>query len=113
MEIVWEKEAERKLAQYKRKHYPVQDIGPCLEAIIKKDNKVLRRIKDHALTGDWSGYRCFHPGRFNSKRKTMDDWIVVYIIDHNKLIVTVATTGPHKILKQKKKRFFKRNKSRK
>ncbi len=59
---------------------------------------MLRKIKDHALSGQWQGYREFHPGRFSNYGKKYDSWIVIYTINHNELILTLVTTGDHKIL---------------
>ena len=48
--------------------------------------------KDHALTGDWAGHReChIHP-----------DWLLVYRIEDDILVLTLARTGSHSDLFRK------------
>ena len=42
--------------------------------------------KDHALTGDWAGHRVCH---------ILPDWLLVYRIEDDVLILTLARTGTH------------------
>lgn len=42
--------------------------------------------KDHALTGNWNGYRECH---------ILPDWLLVYRIDGDVLVLTLARTGAH------------------
>ena len=42
--------------------------------------------RDHALTGRWSGYRECH---------IQPDWLLIYRIEDNVLVLTLARTGSH------------------
>lgn len=42
--------------------------------------------KDHALSGDWSSYRECH---------ITPDWLLIYRIDEDILILTLTRTGTH------------------
>ncbi len=42
--------------------------------------------KDHALSGDWEGHRECH---------IQPDWLLVYRIEDNVLVLTLARTGTH------------------
>ena len=42
--------------------------------------------KDHALTGDWIGHRECH---------IQPDWLLIYRIENNTLILTLSRTGTH------------------
>lgn len=42
--------------------------------------------KDHALTGNWNGHRECH---------ILPDWLLVYRIEENVLVLTLARTGSH------------------
>lgn len=42
--------------------------------------------KDHALSGDWSGHRECH---------IQPDWLLIYRIEDNVLVLTLARTGSH------------------
>lgn len=42
--------------------------------------------KNHALTGNWSGHRECH---------ILPDWLLVYRIEEDVLVLTLARTGTH------------------
>lgn len=42
--------------------------------------------KDHALTGNWAGHRECH---------VLPDWLLIYRIEDNVLVLTLARTGTH------------------
>lgn len=42
--------------------------------------------KDHALTGEWVGYRECH---------VQPDWLLVYCIEDDVLVLTLTRTGTH------------------
>ena len=42
--------------------------------------------KDHALTGNWKGYRECH---------IQPDWLLIYEIVENRLILSLTATGTH------------------
>lgn len=42
--------------------------------------------RDHALTGDWVGHRECH---------IQPDWLLIYRIEDNVLVLTLARTGTH------------------
>lgn len=44
------------------------------------------RNKDHALTGDWVGHRECH---------ILPDWLLIYRIEGDVLVLTLARTGSH------------------
>lgn len=55
----------------------------------KKDYKaaIKRHLnRDHALTGNWSGHRECH---------IQPDWLLVYRIEDDVLVLTLARTGTH------------------
>ena len=44
------------------------------------------KYRDHNLEGNWKGFRECHIN---------PDWLLIYQIDNNDLILTLARTGPH------------------
>lgn len=42
--------------------------------------------KDHALSGDWAGHRDCH---------ILPDWLLIYRIENDVLVLTLARTGTH------------------
>lgn len=89
----------RSYKRLKKKHYPVELIMYCLGAIIENDEDVMQRIKVHALNGTWKGYSEFHSGRYSNVGRDYDNWIVVYRVDNEELVLVLIDTGQHDILK--------------
>ncbi|MDD6788953.1 MAG: type II toxin-antitoxin system YafQ family toxin [Lachnospira sp.] len=44
------------------------------------------KYRDHALTGNYIGFRECH---------IQPDWLLIYMINHNTLILTASRTGSH------------------
>ncbi len=60
-----------------------------LKEVIKKlstEEKLEAKYKDHALKGNFKGYRECH---------ITSDWLLVYKIDKNELILGLLKTGTH------------------
>lgn len=45
-----------------------------------------KKNKDHALTGNWAGHRECH---------ILPDWLLIYRIEDDVLVLTLARTGTH------------------
>ena len=60
-----------------------------LAEIIKKllkEEPLEAKHHDHALTGTYDGFRECH---------ILPDWLLVYAVDHDKLVLTASRTGTH------------------
>ena len=60
-----------------------------LEHIIAKlalGESLPEKNRDHALSGNWNGYRECH---------ILPDWLLIYKLEDNVLILTLARTGTH------------------
>ncbi|MCR1913389.1 type II toxin-antitoxin system YafQ family toxin [Enterococcus faecium] len=75
---------------YKRmmkKHYDETEFRKVINLLVKQEQEVLRtKYKDHALQGNWKGFRELH---------VQSDWLLIYKIDGKKLILTLVRTGSH------------------
>ena len=70
-----------------RKHYDQNKFAEALNALVSEDAKLLTsKFKDHALTGNWKGYRELH---------IQKDWLLVYRIDNEELQLVLTRTGSH------------------
>lgn len=49
-------------------------------------NRSLEKNKDHALSGNWVGHRECH---------ILPDWLLIYRIEDDVLVLTLARTGTH------------------
>ena len=73
---------------YKRIKKRGKDVS-LLEDILNKllnEEPLEERHKDHALTGDYIGFRECH---------IQPDWLLVYAINEYELILTASRTGTH------------------
>lgn len=77
---------------YKRVYKRGYNIDLLKEVIVKLADGVELppQNKDHSLTGDWEGYRECH---------IQSDWLLIYRITDNKLILSLTRTGTHSDLK--------------
>ena len=57
-----------------------------LIAKLARGEKLPEKNKDHALSGDWIGHRECH---------IQPDWLLVYRIEDNVLVLTLSRTGSH------------------
>ncbi len=64
------------------------NIGLLEEVIALLSNGIPlpEKNKDHALSGNWVGHRECH---------VQPDWLLVYRIDDNVLVLTLSRTGSH------------------
>lgn len=73
---------------YKRMKKQGKDMS-LLQSIIDRllDEQLLEeKYHDHALVGNYLGFRECH---------IMPDWLLIYAVDHDKLILTASRTGTH------------------
>lgn len=69
----------------KKRGYDVrllENVIECLASGVSLDEK----YRDHPLTGDWIGFRECH---------IASDWLLIYKIDNNELILFLTRTGTH------------------
>ena len=66
---------------------------PLITEVIKTlaaGKRLPERNKDHALTGNWIGHRECH---------IAPDWLLIYKIENDILVLTLTRTGTHSDLK--------------
>lgn len=68
-----------------KKHMNMQLLYSVIESLANR-KPLPEKLRDHSLTGSWSGYReChIHP-----------DWLLIYRVDGDVLVLTLARTGSH------------------
>ena len=75
---------------YKRmvkKHYNRKKLEKVVKLLVTNNqDELIRKYKDHALKGNWKGYRELHLDK---------DWLLIYKIDDKNLILTMTRTGSH------------------
>ena len=79
------KQFKKDLRLAEKRGFPI----PLINSIIKMlaaGEPLPERYKDHALLGRWQGHRECH---------LMPDWLLIYKIENNILVLTLARTGTH------------------
>ena len=62
-------------------------LQSVIQLIVNREIGILRmQYKDHILKGQWQGYRELH---------IESDWLLIYKIDNDNLILTLFRTGSH------------------
>jgi len=60
--------------------------------VLRQGRKLDAKYRDHGLTGNYTGFRECH---------IQPDWLLVYLIENNVLILTLVDTGTHSDLFKK------------
>lgn len=70
-----------------KKHYDVTRFEKVAQDLFDYDIEALsRKYRDHALKGEWHGYRELH---------IQADWLLIYQLNNDELTLTLTRTGSH------------------
>lgn len=83
--IKYEKSFKKDYKRVKKRGYNIQLLENVLELLARQEPLPLK-YKDHALTGDYKGFRECH---------ITPDWLLVYEIHDEELILVLTRTGTH------------------
>ncbi len=77
-----------------RRGYDISLIDNVIRLIAKGDEqkRLIDEYDDHELSGDWKGYRELH---------VEPDWILIYYLEDDVLVLTLSRTGTHSDLFKK------------
>ena len=65
--------------------YKLELLEEVLE-ILQNEEALPAKFKDHPLIGQYAGFRECH---------IQPDWLLIYIVDNNQLVLTTVRTGTH------------------
>lgn len=68
-----------------RRHLNIQLLDEIITKLATGES-LPEKNRDHALTGDWIGYRECH---------ILPDWLLIYRVEDNVLVLTLTRTGTH------------------
>lgn len=69
----------------KKRGYKLELLEEVLE-ILQNEEVLPAKFKDHPLIGQYAGFRECH---------IQPDWLLIYIVDNNQLVLTTVRTGTH------------------
>ena len=73
------------LKRVKKRGYNLKLLEEVTDALLKGE-KLPEKNRDHELSGNWKGYRECH---------IQSDWLLIYQIFEDKLILSLTGTGTH------------------
>ena len=84
-DIVWTTRFKRDYKLAMKRHLNIELLDDMIRTLARGDT-LPGKHKDHELSGEWAGYRECH---------IQPDWLLVYRIDDDVLVLTLARTGTH------------------
>lgn len=84
-EIVWTTQFKKDYRMAMKCHMDMDLLDNIIRAL-SKGEALGEKNKDHALTGRWMGHRECH---------IQPDWLLVYRIEDDVLVLTLVRTGTH------------------
>ena len=73
------------LKRIKKRGYNLSELENIIDLLIR-DETLDKSLRDHALTGNYAGFRECH---------VRPDWLFIYAKDGDRLILTASRTGTH------------------
>lgn len=83
--IVWTSQFKKDYKLAMKRHLNMDLLDDAIR-ILAAGEELPAKNKDHALTGDWVGHRECH---------IQPDWLLVYRLEDDVLILTLSRTGTH------------------
>ena len=84
-DIVWTTQFKKDYKLALKRHLDIELLDNIIRRLSRGET-LPEKNRDHALTGDWVGHRECH---------ILPDWLLVYRIDDDVLVLTLARTGTH------------------
>ena len=84
-DIVWTTQFKKDYKLALKRHLDIELLDNIIRSLSRGET-LPEKIKDHALTGDWVGHRECH---------ILPDWLLVYRIEDDVLVLTLVRTGTH------------------
>lgn len=84
-EILYEKRFKKDLKRIEKRGLPIQELKVVIQ-MLANEQPLPAKYRDHGLTGQYTGLRECH---------IKPDWLLIYKISSNQLILTLTRTGSH------------------
>ena len=84
-EIVWTTQFKRDYKLAMKRHVRIDLLDDVIR-MLSRGELLPEKYRDHALTGNWIGYRECH---------LLPDWLLVYRVEDDILVLTLVRTGTH------------------
>ena len=85
LKVIWTNQFKKDQKRVIRRKKNIELLDDIIRKL-SKNEALPEKNKDHALSGNWSGYRECH---------IQPDWLLVYYIENDILVLTLVRTGTH------------------
>ncbi|NLP18616.1 MAG: type II toxin-antitoxin system YafQ family toxin [Firmicutes bacterium] len=85
LEIIWTTQFKKDYKLSLKRGLDITLLDDCIR-LLATGQQLPTRFRDHDLSGKWSGYRECH---------VQADWLLVYRIESNELVLVLVRTGTH------------------
>ena len=85
LDVIWTNQFKKDYKQAMKRHLNI-DILDDIIRMLANGEQLPEKYKDHALTGNWVGHRECH---------IQPDWLLIYRIENDLLVLTLTRTGTH------------------
>lgn len=84
-DIVWTSAFKKDYKAAVKRHMKIEMLDDIIRTL-SRGEPLPAHNKDHALTGNWAGHRECH---------ILPDWLLIYRIENDVLVLTLTRTGSH------------------
>lgn len=88
IKVIFGRRFKQDFKKAKKQHRNINKLEHVIQ-LLAKGQKLDLKFKDHALIGNYHGYRELH---------IESDWLLIYKINNEELILVLARTGSHSYL---------------
>jgi len=85
MNVIWTSRFKKDYKLAMKRGFNISLIDEVIR-LLSRGSELPAKYRDHDLSGDWAGFRECH---------IRPDWLLIYTIDGNELILTLTRTGTH------------------
>jgi mRNA interferase YafQ len=85
LDIAWTNQFKKEYKLAAKRHLDMELLDNIIRTL-SRGEQLPAQYKDHPLSGEWSGHRECH---------ILPDWLLVYRIENDVLILTLVRTGTH------------------
>ena len=83
--VIWTTQFKRDYKKASKRNLPIELLDDIIRKLAKGE-KLPEKNRDHALSGNWVGFRECH---------ILPDWLLIYRVEVDILVLTLARTGTH------------------
>lgn len=85
LELVTTSKFRKDYKRVKKRGYNISLLEEVISSLLNQE-QLEEKFRDHELVGNYSGFRECH---------ILPDWLLIYSVDNDKLILTASRTGTH------------------